>query len=1400
MSAVVSRTCTEIREENAELSASRASRPLESFREESAYVLLGDPGAGKSTAFDTECGAPGDGACLVTARDLLTFDVQAHPEWRGKTLFIDGLDEVRAGAGDVRTPFDAIRGQLDKLGKPPFRLSCREADWLGANDQANLTRVSPDARVTVLRLDPLTDHDIEQILDSHSAVDDAGEFMELAREKGVDGFLRNPQSLGLLVRVVGGSRGWPTSRWELFDIACRQMVREHNDEHTAATQSLSRAVAVADGLTEEALLDAAGLLCAVQLVAGVAGFAVTENGRSAGYPLVDECTHEWDARGASVAGVSSHLRQLRRTLATKLFRSPAQGRFSPVHRHVAEFLGARYLAGLIGGDHAHGRNVGGGLSYRRVTLMLTGFDGVVVTELRGLSAWLAVQSESCRGELIQRDPIGVGLYGDVCRFSAEEKRALLASLQVQAFQLSQASRGAAAFRALATPEMEPVFRRVLTDPSRSDDHQRFVYFVLQIVAQGASMTGMFPVLLELVRDNTWSPGINKATLDALICSIQDEREIVTILKKLLVDLRSGRVSDPDEELMGTILRRLYPEDLAPSEVWDYFSIPSNKAFVGAYWLFWRRDLTAKCSDAQIAEHLDTLAAKIEDLRPVMQDRVLRELPLELLSLALDAHGSRIATRRLYDWLGVGLPATEFDDQRTSEAARPIRAWLEQHAEIQKAVFAEGVQRYTETDDRNWALVSREVMLHLHGSTLPADCGVWCLNQAIEATDKRTSRMYLERTFAALADSAGDVGLSLEVLLERTRAHPHLAGIVSNMSVWPLDAAHLERMARVRDRIPYQEQVESDRQEWIDHLRSHEAEFRANRAPPSLLHGIALRYFEIALDVEGDNPLARLSSFLRNDRRLVEMALGAFRGVVHRDDLPGVAEIVRLESQNRLHFLALPLLAGLWELERTEPDGLAHLNERQVRIALAFRYYRGSHRESNWYRQLLATHPNVVAGVLVECAASGIRRAVSRISGMYELAHDDGHAAVARVACLPLLRVFPIRCTLKQLDSLDDLLWAAILRADRLALQVLIEEKLSRKAMNDAQRARWLVCGVVTAEGRYESQLREFASGRERRIRHVAGFLCADEPQRFTFVGVRTSVLELFISLLGVWCRLEDRFVGGWVTPAMEASRRVGGCIGELASRCSPEAGAALDALVSEPALSGWHTDLNQARDAQRVVRRDAVFRHPNIEQVCRTLNDGPPANAGDLAALVTDRLEEIGAQIRNGNTDDWRQYWNEDSHGRTTKRKPENSCRDALLSDLKQRLPEDVDASPEGHYVNDKRADIRVFCRGFQAPVEVKKDTHPKLWSALRDQLVALYVRDPETDGYGIYLVLWFGQSGEVNRACMPPPPTGALPRSTGELKERLEATLTRDEKRKIAVCVIDVSPGKRSSTTPSAR
>ena len=85
--------------------------------------------------------------------------------------------------------------------------------------------------------------------------------------------------------------------------------------------------------------------------------------------------------------------------------------------------------------------------------------------------------------------------------------------------------------------------------------------------------------------------------------------------------------------------------------------------------------------------------------------------------------------------------------------------------------------------------------------------------------------------------------------------------------------------------------------------------------------------------------------------------------------------------------------------------------------------------------------------------------------------------------------------------------------------------------------------------------------------------------------------------------------------------------------------------------------------------------------------------------------------------------------------------------------------------------------------MEIKKDAHRDVWSAIRDQLVKHYTHDAETSGYGIYLVLWFGQDD------LQAPPHGVRPTTPAELERRLEETLTGEEARKIAVIVVDVSP-----------
>ena len=1145
MNALVSRTCTEISAGDAD----QQPQPLEAFRDVPAYVLLGDPGAGKTTAFEAECEVPGEKAWLITARDFLTFDLQCHPEWRDKTLFIDGLDEVRVGADDARTPFDQIRGRLDALGRPCFRLSCRDADWLGASDQKHLESVSPDSKVTVLRLNPLTDLDIADILNARSDIGDAQAFTAFARERGVCELLKNPQTLEMLAAVVAQGRGWPDSRKETFEMACGQLVREHNEEHQAAQES-NRPPA------PDRLLDAVGRLCTVQLISGAAGYALRGHSDEE-YPTLDQCNY--DSPEA-----------LRSALATKLFKGISDKRFAPVHRHIAEFLGARHLAEVINS----------GLPARRVIALIAGEDGTVVTEMRGLSAWLAAHCEDARADLIERDPIGVGLYGDIREFSTDEKRALLESLNREASRLNSAFLKTAAFGALATPDMEPVLREILNDSKRNRDHQMFTGFVLDVLTEGGPLPNLSETLLKIVRDDTWWPDINYAALNAFIHNCPDSQDKTNTLKALRADMQSGSVSGPNTQLF----KRLLAQQL----------------------------------ESAVSEH-------------------------------------------------------------TSQS--------------------------------------------------------------------------------------GNEGLSLEVPLEQAHEDEQVQAIPAIERLRPCWATPPESLAK-------------EQGEWLNRVRSNKTALRENRAAPDLLYRIGFEYFGFFYNFSGDNGLNSLEEWLLGDRGLIDAALESLRGAIEREDVPDVEEILGLKKKGHIHYLGLPFLAGLAEVERTSPEDPAQWDDDRIRKAIAF-YYSTPHANyrPEWYQRLLAARPEIVAEVQVPFAASELRSGRTNIYKLGELAHDPEHAQVARYASLPLLKSFPIRCKLEQIEHLGHLLWAALQYADRSSLQELIEKKLSRTSMNDAQRVYWLTVGVIVSPGEYEDCLRDFVQVRKSRIRHLVAFF--DNRVQFSFDALGIPGLERLIRLLGSYIGPRQSLKDGGSTPILIVHK----LIQSLAASPAKDVSKTLAALLADPALSRWHDVLSRAQDAQRAIRRDASYRHPTIEQVCQTLNGGPPANAADLAALVMDRLGEIARKIRGGPTSDWHQYWNVDQYNRPAGEKPEDACRDNLLSDLEDKLKRlGIDAQPEGQYANGKRADIRVSFGGFNVPVELKKNKHPDLWSALRNQLIRQYASDPDTDEYGIYLVFWFGK----DRTQLPP--SGTRPANAEELKKRLEATLSPDEARKISVCAIDVS------------
>ncbi|MFZ3327467.1 MAG: hypothetical protein WA231_16995, partial [Methylocella sp.] len=123
-----------VRQTNAAADKPEEARPrlFSDFTGQPNLVLLGDPGAGKTHLFREAAAA--EGARFLKAREFLVFP--AHT-LSGQTLFIDGLDEKRAGRRDRDTVDDLVQ-KLFASGPAKVRISCRAADWLGESDLAAL--------------------------------------------------------------------------------------------------------------------------------------------------------------------------------------------------------------------------------------------------------------------------------------------------------------------------------------------------------------------------------------------------------------------------------------------------------------------------------------------------------------------------------------------------------------------------------------------------------------------------------------------------------------------------------------------------------------------------------------------------------------------------------------------------------------------------------------------------------------------------------------------------------------------------------------------------------------------------------------------------------------------------------------------------------------------------------------------------------------------------------------------------------------------------------------------------------------------------------------------------------------------------------------------------------------
>lgn len=1364
----VARTCRELSADDPAGTGKAFS--LDELQDIGAFVLLGAPGSGKTTLFRQE--AESTGGVFESARDFVT--LVDRPEWHGRTLFIDALDERRSESPNATHPLDSIRSKLDRLGqpkRPKFRISCRDADWLGTSDRDPLKRVSPDGGVQVFRLDPLDESGILDILAEILPSGPPEEYVQEARERGIEYLLENPLTLKLLVKA-SESFGWPATRMETYERACSVLAKELSNEHLTVNPNR---------LSSAELLDAASELCAIQLLSGKDGYS--QGPEEEGGHFISLQEFDRDARGPA-----------RQALHSRLF-SGVDG-MTPVHRHVAEFLAGRHLAA----------KVGEGTPLSRLLALVTGHDGHVVSELQGTTAWLAVHCSEGRVAVMERDPVGTLLYGDISRFTAEEKTLLVRNVARHLERHSGLQeifhRRNPCLAGLATPDMAEPFREVLGGSEEDSTGLRAKFLVLRALQAGPIVRGLADAALQLVREEGSHHDVRSEALDAYIRQGKEAEDYSSALAELLTDVWHEKVSDPEDELLGELLMNLYPKVLSAAQAVSYLRSPKHHRLGGEYWRFWNLVAAEETDRRRIAQLLDAFADRTESIRREFEGFgfgrhgpaffTIRHLPATLIARYLECFGSWVELPRLYRWLEVVSDMAFYRLQPNER--QTVQKWLEDRPDTVKSLVRIAAES-SASEGRLQQVVDRARNLLLD-SEFPPDLEQWCLDQSKLASDSGVSTVFSE-TADTLRRRRGS-GPAQAERVERGFEQDSSPNLTLEEVV--ADDGPVEWLRQ----LPIDGSADPDKiaeQEWRAHTRENFRLITENRSQPAFLEWLAAVYFGNDFSAEGASPRERLLSQLKHET-LVEAAVAGLRGTVDRDDTPTDEEVLKLHGQDQWHRLALPFLAGMEETEQSSGSAVNALGTSQLRLALAFHYTKwrqhpapyapqegegGAGEVPRWYVELLDSDPDLVADVLVRTVRAEVRKGLVLYSELRKLLREESYASIARSASLPLLRLIPVRCTAAQLDGLELVLKAALRHCDKPELEALIEEKLARESMTVGQRVYWLAAGLFLAPTKYRKRLEDYVSFDEERIEHLGKFVAGelfDSDQRLPVESLDVQSREAIIARVG---RLHRPLSVD--TQAIRESEFVQVLVDRLGNDPSAEATGALERLLEMPEIEAWRAPLQHFLRRQAEVRRNTSFAYPSVKAIRQTVANKRPANAADLSALVTDRLERLAREIRDGNASLWKEFWNEQKGEAPMTPRHEDRCRDQLLGLLKAGSPAglDVDWQPEGHYADDKRADIRVSFGGFNVPVEIKKSMHRELWTAVSKQLVAKYTRDPGAEGYGVYVVLWFGVQQKV-----PMSSAGTVPRTAFELRAMLREGLGDEERMKISIVVLDV---EKSST-----
>jgi hypothetical protein len=557
--------------------------------------------------------------------------------------------------------------------------------------------------------------------------------------------------------------------------------------------------------------------------------------------------------------------------------------------------------------------------------------------------------------------------------------------------------------------------------------------------------------------------------------------------------------------------------------------------------------------------------------------------------------------------------------------------------------------------------------------------------------------------------------------------------------------------------------------------------------------LARIYFAIYTDVDQSlSPRARIAARLGEQR--TDAALEALVCALSRNDVPSFAAVLALTAHHQYHDWWHALVAGLNE-RYSLGHGFAGLSDDFLKGMLAFDITNPvrSHQDGErwlvhpWRTALTERRPELVRDAYLAVARLRLSRNEQFVDGLSELLTEPAFEPYRRDIALDLLQQFPNASPFRLAELFDTV--AKLSAAHDAFLQLAGPVISGHTAVDEPQRDLWLVAAYFLAPTRFENDVRQRAIARRGLVfdlRDRGGFALRGRPGEG---ALPLPVIEFMAQLTGSLFPETPHPPDGWSgdTNAWDASEHFHTLTNMISTVPSEPATDALVRLEADPQLQSYKPHILYALANQRQRRRDAEYERPDWPKTVAALANGVPATVADLHALLVSQLRDLAHRIARENSDISKQFWNVDSYARPTQPRPEEACRDDVVTLLRPSLLHlGITVEPEAHMVADNRADISVAMPGRKILCELKRDYHDDVWTALIGQLERFYAHDPESKGFGVYCVFWFGDKRP--RPIPAPPNALARPRSACEMAVMLKALMPENMRERLAVIVVDVS------------